>query len=266
MKGMELEVKILNIDEKEFPEKLENLGAKFIESSYQYSYTYDLATIYGRYIDILTQLNHPKNIIKYETAISKLKLLFFEIDNLLSENDKEELIEIIGENKFSNILSSKNLLEILNKDSVIEFVNKFHNNENKWIRLRNTGDKTTIAVKNILADNGSKLQQMLETEIEVPSIKEADELLEALGFSHKSYQEKKRIQYELDNHEICIDTWPGIPTYAEIEGSDEDDLEKILNKLGYTMSDTVSCMAGQIYEMYGKNMHEGRELKFDLNR
>ena len=34
---------------------------------------------------------------------------------------------------------------------------------------------------------------MLETEIEVPNIKEANNLLNALGFAYKSYQEKERI-------------------------------------------------------------------------
>ena len=60
---------------------------------------------------------------------------------------------------------------------------------------------------------------MLETEIEVPSIKEANGLLEALGYSYKSYQEKERITYSFENYEIDIDTWPGLPTYFEIEGN-----------------------------------------------
>ena len=104
---------------------------------------------------------------------------------------------------------------------------------------------------------------MLETEIEVPSIKEANNLLEALGYSHKSYQEKERITYILDGYELDIDTWPGIPTYVEVEGKDEKDLEKILNKLGYSMTDTVSCTADEIYEKYGLSMFNEREIRFD---
>ena len=76
-----------------------------------------------------------------------------------------------------------------------------------------------------MADNGTGIQQMLETEIEVPSIKEANGLLEALGYSYKSYQEKERITYVLDEYELDIDTWPGIPTYVEVEGKSEEDLE-----------------------------------------
>lgn len=262
MSKVELEIKILNINEKKFIDKLNKLGAKFIEKCDQFLYTYDLPTIYGRYIDILTQLNNPESNIKYETALSKLKLLFFEIDNLLTLDDKKSLKLIINDDNLSCILNKENILDILNND-VINYIKQFHNNPKKWIRLRETKNKTTLAVKHILADNGSNLQQMLETEIEVPNIKSANELLEALGFSYKSYQEKRRITYELNGYEIDIDTWPGIPTYFEIEGKNQEDLSKILNLLGYNIDDTISCTADEIYLMYGKTMFEQRELKFD---
>ena len=103
---------------------------------------------------------------------------------------------------------------------------------------------------------------MLETEIEVPNITEANNLLKALGYSYKSYQEKERITFILDGYEIDIDTWPEIPTYFEVEGKSEKDLEKILNKLGYSISDSVSCTADEVYKKYGKTMLDKRELKF----
>ena len=144
----------------------------------------------------------------------------------------------------------------------MNFLKKFHNNSKKWIRLRKTNKKTTLTVKHILADNDTSIQQMMETEIEVPSIKEANEFLQALGYSHKSYQEKRRISYILNNHEIDIDTWPGLPTYMEIEGESEEDLDKILNLLGYSMKDTVSCTVDEIYKNLGIDSLNIRELKF----
>ena len=125
MGRMELEVKVLNINEKDMIQKIENLGGKFVEKSNQYLYTYDLPTIYGRYIDILTQLNNPESEIKKEVAISKLELLFFEIDNLLNEEDKAELKEIIKTNTFTDLLEKENLIEILNKPKSIEIKNNF---------------------------------------------------------------------------------------------------------------------------------------------
>lgn len=262
MKKMELEVKILNINKKEFIEKLESLGAKLKQETNQYLYTYDLPTIYGRYIDVLTQLNYPENNTKYETALEKLKLLFFEIDNLLNKEQKQELKQIIKHDNFSAICDKKDVVKYLNDERLIEFVKKFHNNEKKWIRVRKTNNKTTIAVKHILAPNETSLQQMLETEMEVSNITDANNLLQALGLSYKSYQEKIRTTYVLDKYEIDIDTWPGIPTYFEIEGESEEDLKYILGMLGYTLEESVSCTTDEIYEKYGKTMFDKREIKF----
>ena len=262
MKKMELEVKILDINKDEFINKIKAMGATLKKETKQFLYTYDLPTIYGRFVDIKAQLKDNESAIKYDTAIEKLKLLFFELDNLLTDDDKKELQKIIGFDNLSCLCSKENLFDYLDNDKLIDFINKFHNNPKKWIRVRQTNDKTTIAVKHILADNGTGIQQMLETEIEVPSIKEANCLLEALGYSYKSYQEKERITYVLDEYELDIDTWPGIPTYVEVEGKSEDDLNNILNKLGYSMKDTVSCTADDIYRKYGKSMFDNRELKF----
>ncbi len=262
MKKMELEVKVLDIDKKKFINKIESLGATLKNETKQYLYTYDLPTIYGRFTDIKTQLKDRESEIKYETAVEKLKLLFFELDNLLNDKDKKRLKDIIGFDNVSILCTKKNLMEYLNDQRLVRFIRRFHNNSKKWIRVRQTNDKTTIAVKHILAPNKTNLQQMLETEIEVASIKEANNLLEALGFAYKSYQEKERITYILDGYELDIDTWPGIPTYVEVEGESEEDLEKILNKIGYSMKDTVSCTADEVYEKYGKSMFDNRELKF----
>ena len=103
---------------------------------------------------------------------------------------------------------------------------------------------------------------MKETEIQVNSIEEANELLEDLGFAYKSYQEKVRVKYILNGHEIDIDTWPGLPTYFEVEGKDKKDLENILNLLGYSFEDAVSCTADALYKEIGIDINNMKELKF----
>jgi adenylate cyclase class 2 len=137
---------------------------------------------------------------------------------------------------------------------LISFISQFRINENKWIRLRTSNEKTTLAVKQILAPKeGTELQQVKETEMVVPSREVANDFLEAIGLSHRGYLEKKRTTYILNNHKIEIDTWPKIPTYFELEGKDEKDIEEILNLLGYSMKDknVVSCIVDEVYEMYG---------------
>ena len=71
------------------------MGATLKKETKQFLYTYDLPTIYGRYVDILMQINNPESEIKKEVAVEKLGLLFFELENLLSEEQKEELKKII---------------------------------------------------------------------------------------------------------------------------------------------------------------------------
>ena len=88
---MELEVKILDINKDEFIQKIKSLGAILKKETKQFLYIYDLPTIYGRFIDIKTQLKDNESRIKYDTALEKLKLLFFELDNLLTEDDKRKL-------------------------------------------------------------------------------------------------------------------------------------------------------------------------------
>ena len=263
MKQMELEVKVLDINEDELIKKIESLGGKFVDKYNQYLYVYDMPTIYGRFIDILTTLNTNESKVRFETGLYKLNLLFFDVDNLLNSENKKELFKIVGTEKLQDLIGKDNILEILNKKELNDFLRKFVNNQKKWIRLRQTKDTTTIAIKHVLADDGSGIQQMQETEIEVPSIKEANELLEGLGFAYRSYQEKRRISYEFNGYEIDIDTWPGIPTYMEVEGESEEKLDEFLKLLGYSIKNTVSCTADEIYKMYGiDNILEVREIKF----
>lgn len=133
---MELEVKILDINKDEFIQKIKSLGAILKKETKQFLYIYDLPTIYGRFIDIKTQLKDNESRIKYDTALEKLKLLFFELDNLLTEDDKRKLKEIIGDDNVSCLCLNDNLLSYLDNNKLIDFISKFHDNSKKWIMVR----------------------------------------------------------------------------------------------------------------------------------
>lgn len=262
MGHMELEVKILNIEVDLICKKIEDLGGILLQNTLQQLYTYDLPTICGRYNELVSQIKNPESRVKYVVAVDNIKQLFFELDNLLNTKDREDIQSILCIKNLNDFKYEDDLLEKLSSQEMIKIIERFQINPNKWIRLRKTNDKVTLAIKHILANNGSGLQQMLETEIEVSSFEETKELLSQLGYSFKSYQEKKRITYSLFNHQIDIDTWPNIPSYMEIEGESEKDISHILEVLGYNLNDTVSCAADEVYRLYGKNMFESRELKF----
>ena len=258
---MELEVKILNINTDIEKDKILKKGGRLLGEVSQQLYTYNLLSICGRFKEIIAHFDSD-NSIEVEVNYEKLKNLFWEIDNYEPSPD----LSFLGKTSvthFSEILTCPDWKNVITNDLLISYIEKFNINPKKWIRLRRTNDKTTLAVKHILDNKGSVLQNLMETEITVPSFEETDALLQQLGFVHKSYQEKKRIIFELDGHEIDFDFWPGIPPFMEFEGSSMDDLKALLELLGYSMDDVVSCTADEVYRHYGKNMLGERTLIFD---
>ena len=272
MSNMELELKIQNINQEELASKIIKLGGQYISSSEQFLSVYDLPYINQRYNSSLYELNNEKIELRKEIALNKIKKLFEEIDQLINTEERSYLKRNFDIEKLSEIfnLNTDEIIKILNSSEMIDLVNNYKATPKKWIRLRKTIEKTqdkkiefvTLTVKHILKANETNIQQMQETEIRVDSFEETNELLEKIGFFHRSYQEKKREKYILNEHEIDIDTWPGIPTYFEVEGKDKKDLEEILNILGYSFDDAISCTVDEIYRKIGIDITNMSELKF----
>lgn len=258
--GMELEVKILNINPKCEEEKILKKGGRRVKEVSQKLYTYDLLSIYGRFQEIISHLESD-NSVEIDVNYEKLRNLFWEIDNYEPSLD----LSFLGNSEIlhlEDILECSNWKELVESAELLSYLKRFSTNPHKWIRLRKTDEKVTLAVKHILDNKGGKIQNLLETEISVSSFQETDALLQQLGFVYKSYQEKKRLIFEVSGHEIDIDFWPGIPPFMEFEGKSTDDLREIIALLEYSLEDVISCTADEIYKMYGKNMLEGRTLIF----
>lgn len=130
----------------------------------------------------------------------------------------------------------------------------------KWIRLRTDGKKTTLAYKDIVS---ATIDGTKEVEFEVSDINEAKEFMNKIGFNYRNMQENKRIQYVLDGVEIDFDTWPMIPTYMEIEGENEEQVNGIVEKLGVDKSKVTALNCDDIYRnIYNIDIREIKELKF----
>lgn len=270
MSSMELEIKIKNVNEKDLIAKIESLGGNYISTSNQYLYLYDLKYINQRFFTDLYEYNHETSL-KKDVCLSRIKNLFFEIDQILTAEDISFLQNNYNAKNLSSLFNFKNIGKILNDSSLLSFLDKFKSTPKKWIRLRKTVEEklngeinisSTLTVKHILKDDISGIQQMKETEIIVDSFDETNDLLECIGFSHRGYQEKRIVKCILENYEIDIETWPGLPTYFEVEGKDKKDLEYILNLLGYSFDEAFSCTADEFYKEIGIDANNIRELKF----
>lgn len=271
MSKIEKEIKVLDIETEQLKSKLESLGAILKNDGIQKIYVYDLPSIYSRFYDCMMQLDKCSKPYDIDICKSKLRTLFMEIDNLTTKEQQDSMFNAIGHKHLNDILSIHDinrLKDILSTSDVVKMIKHFGINPNKWVRLRETNGKVTITIKHILnqelqAEYGTKMQPVLETEMEVPSIESGNAILEQLGFSFRNYQEKKRTTYILEGTEVDIDSWPLIPPYLEIEGESDEEIEKIVKRLELSSKETVSCNTAEVYKKYGMDIYQFRELRFN---
>ena len=166
-------------------------------------------------------------------------------------------------------IDKENFIKIL-KDNQAEYIGKWIQkryiydfkpvDENRWIRLRTNGEKTTLTIKEYHENSVSGVEEL---EIEVNDFDKTDLLLEKLGYIKRSIQENRRIRYILDTVEIDIDTWPGLNTYVEFEGKCEEDIMKVFNRLGLDYSMAVYDNVQDIYLSEGYTLEELNNLKLE---
>lgn len=150
-----------------------------------------------------------------------------------------------------------------------EFVNNYEQkryvydfnpvDENRWIRLRTDGIKTTLAIKEHKDDSIGGTE---EIEIEVSDMERTNLILEKLGYHKRSVQENRRTRYMLDNVEIDIDTWPKLNTYVEFESNNEENIKSLLNKLNIDINDTTTMNTQGMYLALGYTQEDMNDLRF----
>jgi len=114
----------------------------------------------------------------------------------------------------------------------------------KWARVRNEGDKITMSFKEV---NGSKIDDQKEINLTIDDFKNGVEFLETLGCQKKSYQETKREVWILDDVEVCVDEWPFLEPFVEVEGKSEAEVRAVSQKIGFDYSKAWFCSTGLIY-------------------
>ncbi len=123
-----------------------------------------------------------------------------------------------------------------------------------WVRLRDEGDKVTLAYNQRLgvADKkGMNDSGMEEIEVQVSDFETTKLFLLRIGLIEKFSQEKKRVSFEKGKVKYDIDIWPRLDPYLEIEGDTWEAVDAAITELGFNLQDKKICSATQIYEMAG---------------
>lgn len=116
----------------------------------------------------------------------------------------------------------------------------------RWLRLRDEGDKTTLTLK-LKGDLSAGAASMKEIECEVGDFELMGELLQAADNTLNAVEENLREKWTRGAAEACIDTWPGLNAFLEIESDSENSVKSISAELGFDYAD---AMFGNVMEVY----------------
>ena len=86
--------------------------------------------------------------------------------------------------------------------------------DGEFFRVRKEADKITLTYKHIRDKSISGVE---EFEMVISDFEAACEILVKAGLINTSTQENRREIWRNAEVEICIDTWPGLKPYIEIE-------------------------------------------------
>ena len=131
---------------------------------------------------------------------------------------------------------------------------KDNRSDNAWLRVRDEGDKVTLALK---MTTGSNIEDQKEIQLVIDSFDNAVKLLESVGCEKKAYQESRRELWKIDGVEVTIDEWPGLEPFVEVEGQSEDEVRRCAETLGFNYKTALFSSVGRVYKIkYGISLDE----------
>lgn len=166
--------------------------------------------------------------------------------------DPEEIIEKLRD------LGAKETAEFLARRWVFDIDSP----DIEWIRLRQSGNKTTLCYKYKTRGN-TEVGKTIEIEVEVSDFDKTAAILSKLTFRDIYYQENKNHVFHLGDIEFSIDSWPQIDPYLEVESTSIEKVNEGLRKIGLEGKDSGDKDIVEIYKEAGKDIHSTKNLKFD---
>lgn len=125
----------------------------------------------------------------------------------------------------------------------------FYTGEHSFARVRDEGaGKIVMTYKNISDDNsilGTK-----EVNVTIDNYENGILFLKGCGLEEKAEQESYRETWKYGEVEICIDTWPWIPTFMEVEGPSEELVWETAGKLGFSKEQAKFGSVDTTYQHY----------------
>lgn len=132
-----------------------------------------------------------------------------------------------------------------------------------YIRVRDEGNLIRLSYKTMAREDGQITDQK-EIDVEVSDIEKTVKILELLGIKFNKKQESLREEWGYKGATITIDTWPGLPSYSEIEADSEAKVREIAEEFGFDWNKKIITAAPEVFsKVYGISIDEALEkLKY----
>ncbi len=124
----------------------------------------------------------------------------------------------------------------------------FDAGEHQFIRVRDEGDKIVMTYKNI--PNDKDILGTKEVNVVVDDFDRAVAFMEGTHLPIKAHQETLREKWIFNDCEICIDTWPWIPSFVEIEGPSPEKVWETAAKLELSRDKAKFGSVDSTYQHY----------------
>ena len=137
--------------------------------------------------------------------------------------------------------------EILMRRHVFDYPDNRLDAVNGWVRVRDEGSTVTMSYKQLV---DRSLHGTKEVNVTVDDYDAACAFLKELGLVVRSYQETKREKWMLGEVEVTIDTWPWVPTFAELEGPSEEAVRAAARALELDWNAAMHGSVETVYQMH----------------
>lgn len=125
----------------------------------------------------------------------------------------------------------------------------FNTGPHSFARVRDEGAGKIVMTYKRIQDERTILGTK-EVNVEIDNYENGVLFLEGCGLKPKAEQESYRETWVLDEVEICIDTWPWVPTFIEIEGPSEAAVWETAHELGFDKSQAKFGSVDSTYKHY----------------
>lgn len=125
------------------------------------------------------------------------------------------------------------------------------------VRESSAGNNEITWKSKTASHDGARVHEEINLSIDDPQ--KAREFFQALGFPGAGHQEKDRTTWTKDGWTFCLDTYPGMPSWLEIEGRDGTHIREAVALLG--LQDHESLVEGErvaISTKYGLDWYDMR--------